>query len=61
MLSLRQLVANAKHAVAEQTPEDQKISQGNLLLSNIANVVKSLHPSPDAFTAVTINAGEGWG
>ena len=31
MLSLRQLVADAKHAVAEQAPEDQEISQKNLL------------------------------
>src|SRR6187399_1306054 len=32
MLSLRQLVADTKHAVAEQAPEDQEISQENLLL-----------------------------
>jgi hypothetical protein len=31
MLSLRQLVADAQHAIAEQTPENQEISQQDLL------------------------------
>ena len=58
MLSLRQFVADAKHAVAEQAPEDQEIPQGNLLLLRTEDYSDTLIGSPRPSVGEGLGGGE---